>query len=267
MRILFPTDFSENASKAFEFAKELAIKLDGSITLLFSYATPYDFAARVAEFTSRMEDEANLALEKMVAEHQKDGLKVDFVIRQGTVSQSICDYTLKQDYNLIIMGTQGASGIKKHLIGSNTAHVVKDSHIPVLVVPANAEFENLHQISLAVELKKEDEKAIERMMALTSPLKLPYEIIHIVSEEDFEKQLAFIGLGEYLKDKYPSHSFTYSKLHAKEIQKGLEIYLNDNPLTLLVTFSKHKTLFEYMFNMSQTVQLAYHTHVPMLVMK
>jgi nucleotide-binding universal stress UspA family protein len=267
MKILFPTDFSDNAKKAFEFTKELAKKLDASVTLLFSYATPYDFAARVAEFTSRMEEEAHYALEMMVKEHQSEQLKIDFVIRQGTVSQTICDFTLKNDFDLIVMGTQGASGIKKHLIGSNTAHVVKDSHIPVLVVPANAELENIHQISIAVELKKEDEAAIEKMMLLTGPFQLPYEIIHIESEYDFEKNLAFKGLGEYLKEKYPQREFTYSKLHSKEIQKGLEIYLNDNPLALLVTFSKHKSLFEYIFHTSQTVQLAYHTHVPMLVMK
>jgi hypothetical protein len=49
--------------------------------------------------------------------------------------------------------------------------------------------------------------------------------------------------------------------------KDLEIYLNDHPNALLVMFSKTRSFFEQLFESSRSVEMAYHTHVPLLVVK
>ncbi|WP_373495625.1 universal stress protein [Aquiflexum sp.] len=46
MKILVPTDFSENADNALEFSKKIAKHKNASITLLYAFYAVYDFASQ-----------------------------------------------------------------------------------------------------------------------------------------------------------------------------------------------------------------------------
>ncbi|WP_194778056.1 universal stress protein [Pararhodonellum marinum] len=267
MKILVPTDFSDNADKALDFALKIS-KINGaSITLLYAYYGVYDFAAQAAVILDQLEKDANESMEKLLASPEFQGVKVDSKIIHGTVATAVTSTAYREDYDLIVMGTQGASGIKKVLIGSNTAHVIKDSQVPVLAVPTNSSYSDLREITVAVELHHEDEKFFHKMFKLTQKTALPYEILHVDTDEGFEKSLTLKGLMSYLGEKYPDEKFTHLNLKADNLQKGLEKYLKDIPHCLLVMFSKQKSFFEYIFNKSASMQMAYHTHVPLLVIK
>src|SRR5690606_15303205 len=135
MKILVPTDFSENADNALEFAKKITkINEGSSLTLVFAYFSAYDFAARSGVIVQRIEEAAHKASEEFKSGGYK--IKVEHKVIQGSVATAVTSMAFREDFDLIIMGTQGASGINKKLMGSNTVHVIKDSETAVLVVPA-----------------------------------------------------------------------------------------------------------------------------------
>lgn len=266
MKILVPTDLSDNARNAFEFAKAYAGQQEASITLLYSYYAVYDFAAQAAEIIQAIEKDAKKALQKEIGESGST-MQVDYKIVQGTVSTAINATVFNGDYDLIIMGTQGASGIKKTLIGSNTATVIKESEVPVIAVPAGSSFESVKEIEVAIELTNENEVFFKRLNELTETWNLPYHVIHVETKEDFDKTLTFKGLESYLNETYPDSDFRFLKIPAKDADKGLNNYLKEVSGCMLVMFSKNKTFFEFLFNRSHSVEMAYHTHVPLLVIK
>ncbi|WP_194973773.1 universal stress protein [Aquiflexum lacus] len=267
MKILVPTDFSENANNALEFAKKIAKHKNASITLLYAFYAVYDFASQATEIIGQIEMEAKRELKKATEKGQAEGLRFDYKIIQGTVSTAVTSIALREDYNLIVMGTQGASGIKKALIGSNTGHVIKESKIPVLAVPFNSDWGKENKISVALELEKEDEKYFKKLFSLTEELKLPYEFFHIKTDDNFEKEIEFKGLEVFLREEYPNKDISFTVVYAKEVNKGIQQYLDQNPGAMLVMFSKNKTFFEYIFNKSTSLEMAFHTHVPLLVVK
>jgi nucleotide-binding universal stress UspA family protein len=267
MKILVPTDLSDNAKNAFEFAKVYARQQDASITLLYAYYAVYDFAAQAAEIIQAIESDAKKALKKEIGTGREEGLQIDYKIVQGTVSTAINATVYNGDYDLVIMGTQGASGIKKTLIGSNTATVVKESEVAVIAVPAGSTFESIREITVAIELSNENEVFFKRLVELTETWNLPYQVIHVETKSDFNKTLSFKGLEAFLNETYPDCEFHFLSVPAKEIDKGLDDYLKDVSDCLLVMFSKNKTFFEFLFNRSHSVKMAYHTHVPLLVIK
>jgi nucleotide-binding universal stress UspA family protein len=266
MKILVPTDLSDNARNALEFAKRYAKIQDASITLIFAYYAVYDFAAQAAEIIAAIERDAKTALTKEIAENG-EGLTIDYKIVQGTISTAINATVLAGDYDMIIMGTQGASGIKKTLIGSNTATVIKESEVPVIAVPAQASFAGVEKITVAVELDKEDEKLFNKFMQLTEAWNLPYSVLHVENRQDFNKDISFKGLKSFLTETYPDCEFDFLKIQAKEFEEGSNKYLDEHPNSMLVMLSKNKTFFEFLFDKSQSVKFAYHTHVPLLIVK
>ncbi len=186
---------------------------------------------------------------------------------QGTVATAATSIALREDYDLIVMGTQGASGIKKALIGSNTGHVIKESNVPVLAIPSDSDWGKENKISVAIELENEDEKYFKKLFFLTKGLKLPYEFFHVNTNGTFGKDIEFKGLEVLIKEQYPDQEISFTVLNSKDVNKGIEQYLNQNPGAMLVMFYKNKTFFEYLFNKSTSLEMAYHTHVPLLVVK
>lgn len=267
MKILVPTDFSDNANNALEFAKKIAKKEKASITLLYAFYAVYDFAAQATEILGQIEQEAKRELKKTAEAGKAEGLDVDYRLLQGTVASVATSFAYREDYDLIVMGTQGASGIKKALVGSNTGHVIKESKIPVLAVPEKAKWENVKKISVGLELQKEEEKYFKSLFKLTEDTKFPYEFFHVKTEENFEKEIEFKGLEAFLKEKHPGSKMNFRTITGKDVGSGLQSYLKGNEDAMLVMFYKGKTFFEYLFNRSESLEMAYHTHVPLLVIK
>lgn len=267
MKILVPTDFSDNANNALDFATKIALKEKASITLMFAFYAVYDFAAQATEIVNQIESDAKKALKKAVKDGISQGIAFDYKIVQGKVASSVTSLAYREDYDLIVMGTQGASGIKKALIGSNTGHVIKESNVPVLAVPQNSKWENWIKISTGLELIKEEEKFFNILFKLTSNFDVPYEFFHVKTEDSFEKEIGLIGLEELLKEKYKNEEISFTVEAAPDVNSGIESYLKKNPESILVMFYKNKSFFEYLFNLSTSLEMAYHTHVPLLVIK
>ncbi|SNS18955.1 Nucleotide-binding universal stress protein, UspA family [Belliella buryatensis] len=268
MKILVPTDFSDNANNALTFAKHMAKSQENvQITLLFAFYAVYDFAANASQIVDSIEQDAKKAMKKAVDLALSEGLKIDYQIVQGTVATAVTSKAYREDYDLIVMGTQGASGIKKALFGSNTGHVIRESQVPVLAIPAEARWENIKSVSVGVELDNSEENYYKKLLKLTQGLDFSFEFIHIKRTMDFEKELAFQGLLNYLKTNYPEIKANTKSIESNSVLHGIESYLLQNKHTFMVMFYKKKTFFEYLFNESDSVQMCYHTVVPLLIIK
>ncbi len=266
MKILVPTDFSQNAGNAYYFARKLALLHEASITLLFAFYQVYDFAAQQVDIET-IERDAKKELKEAILLGSEEGLNVNSKIIQGSVATSVTATAFREDYDLIVMGTQGASGMKKALVGSNSVHVIKESEVPVLVIPQSANWETVRKISIAVDLEKDDPVFYKKLIAITAKMNLPLEVIHFDQSVDFSKQLMWDGLKTFFKEALPAHQISFNKERSRNFEDSLKNYLEENQDVLLVMFYKDKTFFEYLFNAGQTVKMAYHTHVPLLVIK
>lgn len=267
MKILVPTDFSDNASNALDMATEFAKIFKAEITLLYAFYAVYDFAAQATEIISNIERDAKNQMKDISSRLRQQGVQIDYKIIQGSVATAVTSHAYREEYDLIVMGTQGASGIKKALIGSNTAHVIKDAMTPVLAVPNGADLPSKKQICVGLELINEKEIHFKRLFELTEKTGLPYEFFHVCKELSFDRKIEMKGLESYLKENYPTVSASFHVVHAETVEDGIKDFLKSRPNSILATISKNKTFFEYLFNKSKSVEMAYHTHVPLLVIK
>ncbi|GAB2608953.1 universal stress protein [Belliella aquatica] len=268
MKILVPTDFSDNANNALTFAKHLAKSQgDTQITLLFAFYAVYDFASNAAQIVDSIESDAKKAMKKAVELALDEGLKIDYQIVQGTVSTAVTSKAFREDYDLIIMGTQGASGIQKALFGSNTGHVIKESQVPVIAVPSEAKWENISRMVVGTELDQSENKYYQKLIGITKKMGFHYEFIHVDTERNKETQANFNSLESYLSANSQKIQFTTKIVQANSVLSGIEETLHDKLDAMVVMFYKKKTFFEYLFDESDSVKMSYHTHLPLLVIK
>ena len=70
-------------------------------------------------------------LEDLMDEDYLDGLKVSEIVQFELAFDGILKISQKNDVDLIVMGSHGASGYKEMFIGSNAEKVVRNSEVPV----------------------------------------------------------------------------------------------------------------------------------------
>lgn len=140
--ILVPTDFSQCALGATEYAAFLARKLNAKLRLfhaMYPY-TNYVFVDRAGVRLSGLAEAVEeTARQEMNALKQMDflrGLSVQTEILPGLAVDEICAAAGDPEIDLIITSTHGRTGFQHAIIGSVAEHVVRYAGRPVLVVPS-----------------------------------------------------------------------------------------------------------------------------------
>jgi glycine betaine transporter len=137
--ILVPTDLSVHAEEAFDYACELAMKLDAAVHLVNVIGIP---ALGVPELgvavTSTMIDsmiaENQQALDALAA-RRPTGVRLGQVLMKTGDARDMIDEAAKElGADLIVMGTHGRRGVSRALLGSIAESVVRTAPCPVLTI-------------------------------------------------------------------------------------------------------------------------------------
>jgi nucleotide-binding universal stress UspA family protein len=167
-RILLPSDFTDSAATAGEFAADLALRYDAGIDVVHVFKSAQDLepfvdwleldrVARTSPARSAVESAAlgsgasqNRAsvMGDFLRHHAKPRLEavlgrlaelgvphVRGRLLAGNPSRIIIDLAANGEYQLVVMASHGHSGLTDALIGSCVDRVVRRSPVPVLVVP------------------------------------------------------------------------------------------------------------------------------------
>lgn len=138
-KILVPTDFSEPAAKALQYAEALGAA-HGAELLLVHAIPPQVYPAEgiqvsraIAEIQEELEQAATRNLEEM-AEGVGEGLSVRSRVVNGVPFLEIIRMAREEDVDLIVIATHGYTGLKHVFLGSVAEKVVRKAPCPVLTV-------------------------------------------------------------------------------------------------------------------------------------
>ena len=148
-KLIFCTDFSENADYAFDFAYGIA-KRDGGLLYILHVIPGNPQEVFVERFISRdIVEQIHKVIENDVSnkytEHyvKKMGNSVPFkiVTKCGREDEEILKFAKEEKADLIVMGTHGRTGVEKAFFGSVAEKVLRRSPVPVFVVPCKKRLE------------------------------------------------------------------------------------------------------------------------------
>jgi nucleotide-binding universal stress UspA family protein len=139
--ILVPIDFSPHSARALDDALDLAKKFGAKLHVLHAYHLPAlvgmpDEIVIPPDFWMGVRDAAARKLEKTLQKVRSAGVACESHLLEGPPSQAIVQLAEKIGVDLIVMGTQGLTGLKHVLLGSVTERVLRTAPCPVLGVKA-----------------------------------------------------------------------------------------------------------------------------------
>jgi len=142
--ILCPTDFSEPARLATDYALEFARSFKARLHLLYVIEDPILYSPAVGGYAPKMEDieaYAQTGLDSWI--FPEDAGSVEVVRRwvHGRPFVRILRDAEENDIDLIVMGTHGRGFLPHLLLGSVAERVVRRAPCPVLTVRPTGELE------------------------------------------------------------------------------------------------------------------------------
>lgn len=142
-RILCPVDLSENSLVALKVACDLARTFGGK---LFVLHVREEFMTKEEMLMLRVSPEHFLEIEKNIAikskaimeeEIQRSGgqdLQHELLLRQGKPFKEIICTAEELAAQLVVITTNGRTGVGEKLLGSTAEHIVRHSTVPVLTI-------------------------------------------------------------------------------------------------------------------------------------
>lgn len=272
-KIILPTDFSENAYNAIAYALELFKNEDCTFYLLNTY-TPILYDSEYMYYTPTMSiDEVYKTnsikgLDRLAKRINKEFSNPKHTIKKISVfnflTDEINDQVEEKNIDLVVMGTQGATGAKEILFGSQTIHTIKKAKCPVLAIPSEYEFTTLKNILLPSDLSIGfHENQLKLLRSLVLENKVDLHILHIMEgdslttvQEEGKQELA-----KYFKDA--SIHFHIEK--GDDIQKGILEFQKNHTVEILCMINNKHSFFENLFFRPVVHKVGFHVKVPFLV--
>jgi nucleotide-binding universal stress UspA family protein len=272
--ILLPTDFSDNAYNAIEYAVQLFKNEDCTFHLLNTY-TPISYSMAtlgsgfdtmmMAEVTRNNSENGLLEIEKKLKE-KFNNPKHTFQ-RQSSFNLLVNEIeTLIETRNidLIVMGTKGATGAQEIFLGTNTVFTIKKAKCAVIAVPQGYIYKEPKDVLFPTDFKFAIEnKYLTILRAICEEHKSVFRVLNVYLGRPLEA--AQQNTKEKLEGFFEHIPYIFHEEENMDITDAVEEFQIKHKIDFLVMIKNKHSIFENLLFKPVVNQMVYHTNVPFMV--
>lgn len=271
-RILVPTDFSKHAHKALKVAAQLAKKNNGEIFLLHMLELPHQGSDAISGGSDipQIMFFKNLAIQKLENLMDLDfleGVPVSQIIQFEKAFDGIMEITKKNEIDLVVMGSHGASDYEEMFIGSNAEKVIRFSEVPVLVIKDTDDEFKTDNIVFASDFSDEIKKPFKKIVDLANFFDAHLNLVMINTPNNFKstgvaEKIMTDFIAEFNLSNYSSHIY-----NDVNVEKGILNFAGSTDADLIAMCTHGRTGLDHFFNGSISEDLVNHTLRPVITFK
>lgn len=271
--ILVPTDFSEIARNAARYAIKLAAGVNAKKVVFYNaYQAPPVLTENTIPAMPIMDidtmrdisEQGMKAFQEKMQQECPEGIELEHRTGFSILSNDINDICEDVNAELIVMGITGTSKIEEVLIGSTALSVMKQTEVPVVIVPAEAKYTSIKNVMLASDFKNVVETT--PVQPIKTILDATNATLHVVNVYESEKEITADKtiqqelLQSLLKDYSPKFHFENNE----HFTDGINHFVETNDIDLIIVIPRKHNFFEGLFKERHSKKLAFHSHVPLM---
>lgn len=268
LKILIPTDFSDNANKAIDFAITV-FGTDAKYTLVNSFEVPHSGATMLISIADILEKDSvqllNKSKEEVIAKYPDMANLIDSRAVMGSPNVAIKKLVSMDDYDLVVMGTKGATGLKQVFVGSVAANTMMEVGCPVIAVPQDAPLKVPKKVVFAVDDEGLSQgKVPARLADLATSLGTEVLVLNVVPEGELghagssgSSQAVQIPTFENVK-----HSVHFTE--SADVNQGIAAFIEESGADMLAMVTRKNDFVSKLFGTSNTKQMMMSTRIPLV---
>tara|TARA_B110000116_G_scaffold146702_1_gene126966 strand:+ start:364 stop:1158 length:795 start_codon:yes stop_codon:yes gene_type:complete len=257
--ILVPIGSKENASNTLQYAIDFAKEIGAKVFVFRAYKV-LSKAGTFININDILERETNLYIQTMISSVDTKGVDVKMISAKGGTVESINSVHEELGIDLIVVGPRSNSIKEEVFLGSTSGSIVKQTEIPVLIVPEHYKFS-----PFKVALTAFKSGILEQQDVLT-----PLQEIKILFKTKIN--LLLVKTPEYKEEdlvvdaslKALQNTFSISE-NVTTFQGVLEHFQSNNP-DLLCVFRRKKGFFQKLWEKNTVLKSEFHCSIPLLIL-
>lgn len=268
--VLVPTDFSENAYNALRYATELFKKEVCTFYILNVFQTGISNSESKIFNIAKEASEKELATvtSRITVELQNPEHVFKSISLPNSLPKAIGKTVLDRSIRFVIMGTQGASGLKGVFMGSNTVDIIsKIDFCPIIAVPAKYRFTVPKELLFATGYEHVyDKYELGPMLRLAKLWESKIRVLHIKTAEKESPQKTTAK--KTLKERLGDIPFEIVELNKKDkIAAQIHAQVEARKSIGMVSIIDYwHSFLEKLIHEAVVKNVAFQTTVPLLVL-
>lgn len=193
MTILCPTDFSSLATAACRVALRIASERGYNVHILHAYQqfrSAFQGQLENEADKERIRHEAHSEMKRFVGSLDLSGTKanVTYSLSEEDLVKAVHKYSEDVPVALVILGTEGATGLAGALVGSNSYNLAKNATVPVLIIPDGYVDGDYNRTIFFTDYQVSDVETLRAMKLVFGSDKANHcTLIHITDSDDAEE--------------------------------------------------------------------------------
>lgn len=275
--ILLPTDFSENSWNAVKYALRFFRTIKCNFYLLHvnrlshlesdAQALPMDQDYIDAVYTKPAKKQLRNVLKqisKLSPNHENH--KFFTLTDYNSFIESIRKTVDEKHIDYIVMGTKGATGLERIVLGSNTADVITKVKCNTFTIPENAEFIPPKELAFPTDFSlSHDLQILQPITEILEKFKASLRILNIkknktplTHEQNKNKEL--------LEDYFNDQTYSFHYLSNSKIEDAIQCFVESRDIAVICMVAKNLNYFQQILFHSKVERISYHTDRPFLVL-
>lgn len=237
--IICPVDFEEHSLNAVRFSAALAARDKLPLTLIHvvtpipTYATESEASVLLApevhsSLAARIEEAKNL-LEGLKISHERDGALIKTEVIEGHPGNILVERALENPRALMVLGTRGHRGIRRFILGSTTAELLRRAVCPILTLREGQETSEIKLIGVGVDFSGECTPAVEIAASMARHHQAALHLVHVLQAPEIP-----VGIETNLPVYSPDLRADLFEVAKKELNAIAETLGNDLSITVKV---------------------------------
>ena len=272
--ILLLTDFSKNAENAIRYALQL---FEAEICKFYvlhvekvsSYTTSNLMTMSNSSVYDSVLKESKHKLAKFVStlelDYKNDNHSFKMLVDYDVMTDAIKQTIDSENIDLLVMGTNGVTGAKEVVFGSNTINVIRKVNSPTLVIPQDFKYRRVKDILLPLDLSDSlSGKAFIELMNFVKKQKSKLHILRIKPHHEESKEEANDEqhIAYFLKDM----NYEYHNVNDIPLHYVADCYTQTRSIDMTALLVQREHLFERFFMGSSTTQIGNSVRLPLLIL-
>jgi len=276
LKILLPTDFSANAWNAIRYALKFLENRDCIFYILHAYTPAFyrmDYLIGGPTFSAIPDVGVDISMEGL--EKTKEDIinnypnprhQYELVSAFNLLTDEIDNIATEKKVDMVIMGTQGASGAKEIFVGTNTVYIIRKARIPVMAIPASYRFQKISHILFPTDYwSKYKEEEFQRLLDLADFCAAEITVLHVKEEYDLTPKQE--GNKAHLAGRLSGVPHRFEELKGALMPQAIMDYVTEHQFELLVMMNRKHGFLDRLMWRQNIDQIGFHVEIPFLVLR
>jgi nucleotide-binding universal stress UspA family protein len=271
--ILVPTDFSEQANYALDLAHQIALKTSAKIKLLHVLDLPggssFDASGEIPQadeasqiFTIQLMKKTKEDINEILQNAKYKDILLEGDVAIGNPYVHISKVIAEQEMDLVVMGTQGASGLEEILVGSNTEKVVRRAKCPVITMKTAADANKIKNIVFASDFRDELSKLAAKLKDLQKLFNATLHIVSINTPNNFETDRHYKKAINAFIEKYKIEKYTVTVYSDEREEDGIIYFAEDIDADMIAIATHGRLGLSHLLSGSLAEDIVNHSRRP-----